>query len=417
MFNYTVNTPWAVLERTAAELQKKIADIEDEHTDEAGEIVGLKETKKGQHTRANNELAKVLALMQQKEANTTAVGNSQQNQASSTSGQGEQKPRVDTESIRAMRADVNTQPELSAALDVAIFTRRMRVCYQTHVKSNPAIEADFVKSVECRLSPEYRHLYQSWAHSEDTLPKYSQMEEWLLNTFRSRTTIFQEMDAFLNMTIKSGESMRAFAARVKTRGAEAAVIIRSKYKHENKSELTEADLFELLYAHSFISTIQADSNHRRFYDRVVGEIDTCKTVEEVAAKASLYADREVGGDSSAPSNSALAIKNAEIANEFKQLKVEVKQLRQQNGAYMAGANKQSMEADKPKPGMNRKRPDFNDPVYREKVKDEQCKKEIRMGVCDRPVCPFMHKKPRKPAGPKRDTEAYMQFSLSDVGGN
>ena len=376
MVSYSITTPWRVLDKALDKaldsLQQSNEKIEMANVDENGELT-LSGTVKGGHTRATNGLATLLALIEKKHAAEEAAKTDTPPDMPRT-GHADVKPRIDTEGIKAIRSDVQNQPELSALLDVAVFTRRITVCWRTHVKTNPALEREFTKAVECKLSPEYRHLYQTWSGKQEPVPTYIQMEAWLLDKFRSKSTIFQELENFLAMGINQGESMRAFAARVKTRGAEAVIVIRSKFKQKHGTELDEESLFELLYAHAFVSTIQADSNYCRFYDRVIGDIDECKTVEDVASKASLNADREATGDKGIKSNSALAADNAALVAEVRELKV----------AFLAGAkatvaNKQSQGTNKSRWAEEKNgkpnRADFNDPVYQAKVKNYPCRKE------------------------------------------
>ena len=112
--------------------------------------------------------------------------------------------------------DCNQQPTLEPELDVSLFIRNMGMLYTSHVDGVDDInEAEFIKQIEMKLCPSYRIEFQSKT-KVTAIETWSAMKDFLLTTFKSNTTIFQELEGLSSLNFTSGETIRNFAARIKS---------------------------------------------------------------------------------------------------------------------------------------------------------------------------------------------------------
>ena len=90
------------------------------------------------------------------------------------------------------------------------------VLHTSHVDGVDDInEADIIKQIEMKLYPSFRIEFQSKTKMK-AIETWSAMKDFLLTTFKSNTTIFQELEGLSSLNFTSGETIRNFAARIKS---------------------------------------------------------------------------------------------------------------------------------------------------------------------------------------------------------
>ena len=293
--------------------------------------------------------------------------------------------------LQQMSRDVLAQPVLNPALDVAVFVRRMGVVHHSHCTDHPNLEADFVRMVEQMLCPDYRHSYQA-NNMKKPIKTWTAMEAYLLATHKSNSTVFQELGQLDKLTLGRDEYLRDFSARVRAVGGDVSVVIKSKFKDMQKRDMNVDDLFEILMSDCMIKQMQAHPVYQTHFDSIVKDLDTTFKVEEVAGKASLYADRQVKPQipivSSAPqAYVAMSPTDDRITQLEKTLKSFAAKLDKQNDESSSSSNNQ-------KRPWKPLRELIKDPDFVKNAKTKQCKIEEKHGNCDRTefVCPFKHSK-------------------------
>ena len=220
---------------------------------------------------------------------------------------GESKPDVSGQSrlrdhSMNMSRDVLSQPMLDPTIDVAVFCRQMSVVFNTHCTKVPELEADFMRVVEQRLCAQYRRSYQLNTNDK---PKetWAEMEQYLLSMHKSSSTIFQELSNVEGLQMGSTELLRDFAARLKTAGGDTAVIVKCKFREMAGRDLNVDDMFELFMSSTLIKQMMSHNVYSSYFDQIVRDLDSVYRVEDVAAKASLLADRQVKSNTAVTSES------------------------------------------------------------------------------------------------------------------
>lgn len=292
-----------------------------------------------------------------------------------------------------MSRDVLAQPVLNPALDVAVFVRRMGVVHHSHCTDHPNLEADFVRMVEQMLCPDYRHSYQA-NNMEKPIKTWTAMEAYLLATHKSNSTVFQELGQLDKLTMGRDEYLRDFSARVRAVGGDVSVVMKSKFKDMQKRDMNVDDLFEILMSDCMIKQMQAHPVYQTHFDSIVKDLDTTFKVEEVAGKASLYADRQVKPHipivSTAPqAYAATTPADDRIAQLEKTLQSFAAKLDNHNSQKpQSGSKKHKRRSHKPLTEL------IKDPEFVKKAKTMPCRREEIHGSCDRTdlVCPFKHTK-------------------------
>ena len=296
------------------------------------------------------------------------------------------------DAVNLMSRDILDQPELCPKIDVAVFCRRMGVVWNTHCKNSTELEPDFLRVLEQRLCQDYRHSYQVNT-ADDPITTWKGMEEYLLSKHKSNSTMFQELSQLEALTLGHDEYLRDFAARLKSCAGDVAVIMKAKFKEMVKRPMEVDDLFEILQSDALIKQMTGHHIYKRHFDNIVKDLDKVYKPEDVASRASLYADRQV---KQAPISSASNVYVATSSND--QLLKEMKDTMSQMKSFVASQkpqNTESSSSSKPKRKFEKKpwKELVKDSKFIEKAKTQQCHRERDNGKCDREVCPFKHSKP------------------------
>ena len=339
---------------------------------------------------ANAELRRVTEERENRRltAEIEAMGKSVSKPAQSS--EEKQSPKVDGELLKSMSRDVSNQPVLCPKLDVSIFVRRMTTVWTTHCKDNVPLEPYFCRAVEQNLCSEYRQMYQTSCSTAKST--WNDFSTYLLDKHKSKTSIYQELSTFMTIPILQSEDIREYAARIKTASAEAAIVIKSKYKENKNVDLDVDSLFELLSCHTLVATMQSHPKYRRHYNRIVESLDKVTTVEEVAAKTSLFAEREVD-DTMTKANTDAYVTQSQSTQSIKSLiQNEVRAfLNQSKPSSSATPEATGKPKAKGKPNGKRSWEErCADPDFIKRAKNEDCFREKKNGQCNRTVCPFRH---------------------------
>ena len=313
----------------------------------------------------------------------------------------EVKPEIGLSSLRdsitLMSRDVFSQPQLTPNLDVSIFIRRMGMVYQSYCKDKPELETHFLRCVEQQLDPQYRHSFQ-----QNTLAtpvkSWSAMEQYLLKTHKSNSTLFQEMAQFDSLHFAPNEHLRDFASRVKLTGGDVACVVKSKFKDMTGKDLTADDLFCIFESAAMIREMQGHPTYSKHYDSIVKDLDKDYRIEDVTQKASLFADRQVTPPATAvTSHQAFSAAqpvdvnrdyiDREIAKRMQSFAAKQNQNKDQS------TSKQGENKDKPKNKWKRKswkERAESDPEWAKKMATKECNNQQQYGCCRRDFCPFKH---------------------------
>ena len=81
-------------------------------------------------------------------------------------------------------------------------------------------------------------MYQSSCPGAKTT--WDDFSKFLLEKYKSKSSIYKELSAFITFPIQQPEDIREYTARIKTASAEAAIIVKSKYL-ESKSTALDID--------------------------------------------------------------------------------------------------------------------------------------------------------------------------------
>ena len=381
-----------LLQRIAA-LDQKIADKEDEATMTETELTG---GNKAAVSKWRNQVAELEQQLEKLQLDTKPTVTPQPGATAPTS-----TPSPLREAHMDMARDVASQPMLDPSIDVAVFTRRMNVCFNTHCKKEPRLVPDFLRQVEQRLSPDYRHSFQ--LNTQDkAISTWPQMEEYLLSCHKSNTTVFQELQKLESLTMGRDELLRDFSARIKSCGGDAYTIIKSKFRDEYKRELTLDDFMEIYKSSIMIKQMQQHHVYSGFYDQIVKDLDHVYKVEDVASKASIFADRQVRSQSTVSSAGNVYVASQSTDDRINRLETTLQSALQ---CFAAGQKPQtsgtasSSQSDKSQGSKKKRKPWkelIKDPKFMEHAKTKPCHKERDNGNCDRETCPFKHSRPHGP---------------------
>ena len=377
-YSWNEKTPSGILVDRIKTLMEKIDAKRDAAEEEGTPLAGAH---LASVTRWNNEIVAAQEVLVEREATEAAKAA----QVPATGGQvvTDFKPSAQSEAIKCMQRDIDSVPMLSGALDVAVFVRRAQTVYNTHVLENPLLEGDFCKKIETRLTSEYRHTYQTSCPTRKKT--WADFKEYLVEKHRSKTTVFQELTHFMKLPMLQNESIRAYAARLKTVGSESSIIIRSKFKDQMKREINVDDCFELMFAGALVDSLKSHPVYRKYFHRMVTDIDNCFTVDDLAAKATTHFDR----DDETPA--VVATTEAMMA-----------QTMQQNFDKLAALlAKGNVVPPTVQPKAERKKPSWlkkmSDKKFLEWAATQGCLRQKKNnGKCDREVCPFQHQADAKP---------------------
>ena len=295
--------------------------------------------------------------------------------------------------LKTLQHDFSTHPRFSQKLDVAVFTRHMQVLYDTHVADCTGLEGDFVKLVECHIDTSYRVQLQRYVDTNGKFTSWSDLKEYLVETHRSCTTLFQEMSKFTNLPMRMNESVKEFCQRVETAADEAQTIILSKIKEQTEADATVQNIFELMKMDSVVRQMQAHHKYRNDYNMIVNSIDSCITLDMLSQKASKIADRKVHVDEMAEPKAYMNIKSDSKPSPDPMLAME-KRMDKMMAMIAQGQNQHvptpKEKTDKRKSNRVETRNEkWKDPEYRAKVANTPCFYNAKGQNCTRPNCPFL----------------------------
>ena len=297
-----------------------------------------------------------------------------------------------------MSRDILSQPMLDPTIDVAVFCRHMSVVYHTHCTKMPELETDFMRVVEQRLCAQYRRSYQMNT-TDKPIETWAEMEKYLLRMHKSSSTIFQELATVEGLHMGATELLRDYAARLKTVGGDTAVIVKAKFLEMNKREPTVDDMFELFMSNTLIKQMMSHSVYSSYFDQIVKDLDTAYRVEDVAAKASLLADRQVKANTTVTSESRVYMASQTPEVTLDTIKETVATAMR---SFAAGQKRPSStsDSDGKKKKTSKKYKTFRercekDKEYCDAAKDKPCRNEADNGSCTRGSwCPFKHSQAR-----------------------
>ena len=308
------------------------------------------------------------------------------------------KPEIGLSSLRdsitLMSRDVFSQPQLNPNLDVSIFIRRMGMVYQSYCKDKPELETHFLRCVEQQLDPQYRHSFQQNTMSEP-VQTWSAMEQYLLKTHKSNSTLFQEMAQFDSLHFAPNEHLRDFASRVKLTGGDVACVVKSKFRDMTGRDLTADDLFSIFESAAMIREMQGHPTYSKHYDSIVKDLDMDYRIEDVTRKASLFADRQV-------TPPATTVTSAQAFSASKPVEVSREYIDREIAKSMKSfaAKQQNKSQNSSKEGQNKEKSTFkrkswkeraeSDPEWAKKMSAIPCKNQRDYGCCKREFCPFNH---------------------------
>lgn len=379
---FSEQTPLSLMETKFAELSTKIAGKYEEVADGQDLAPGAKTWV----TRWSNGMDQLTTWITAKsqQPSTPKLGVS-----AGSSGGGDSK-------LKAMWNDFAKLPELNQTVNVEVFTRRATTIYNTHVKTNKALEAQFIVGCEQRLCTEFRVTYQ--AHCETvTISSWDKMAEYLLDKHQSSSTVFQEVGRAMEQKLDSKEQLRDIAARVSNYGNERLTVIKAKYKRDNKTEMNVDNLWELLMCQVLCKEMQASTRYARHYAHIAPDMDGVYTVESLTRKADYLVEREVNIDALEPRTFIGATKS--------QLNTTIDKLVEDRVRTYMG--KRSAPSHSSQPGQSsssgtkaKKRKTIEermqDPEWLANAKKQECHAEAKYGVCKRPVCPYIHQNQTQP---------------------
>ena len=321
----------------------------------------------------------IVAALRLKTENTPSSGGGGSTSSSSTGMSKE---------VKNLKHDFSCQPMFSPPMDVSLFVRSMQMLYNSHVKHNSNLELDFVSSVESKIDTCYRIELQAYVESNGRFMTWAKMKEYLVNTHRSATTIFQELARVTSLPMRANESIKEFAIRIKQANDEAKTIIASKYKEQTSTNLTVDSLWELIGCDSIVRSMQSSSKYRHDYNEICNTIDDCVTIDKLSQKASKVADRRMNLDDTVhESQSYLSSKQHSSNNDLVAMEKRLAATFKEQMALMAKSNDPKTQPPK-KENKKDKGKFWEDPTWRSKQVNKLCNNIKNDKSCSRTNCPF-----------------------------
>ena len=297
-----------------------------------------------------------------------------------------------TKALKSMIKDFQNQPTFGSGMDIAVFLKHMNMVYNCHVKLNGSLESDFVTLVEQHLDTSARVELQKHVETKGRFIKWATMEDYLLVTYKSCSTIFQEISRFSSLPMRRNETVREYCTRVKQVGDEAYCVIASKFKDQTSKTMGASDLFQLVMCDAVIRAMQADSTLRQHYNLIVDDIDGCLTLDALGHRASKISDRLCTIDLTDESRTFLSQSGVtqnpavDLSKQMAALQEQMALLAKHNEPKPSNENKSDSGLQKSKP---RTRKDiWNDPEWRKKQAKNDCRNYQDYGKCVRENCPF-----------------------------
>ena len=312
------------------------------------------------------------------------------------SGGGSQVTGV-SKAVKNLTRDIEAQPKFAPPLDVSVFARTMTMVWNTHVKNNKSIEADFVSLCEGRIDQVYRIPMQSYTEDNGSFSTWAEMKTYLLSTHRSCTTIFQELSK-LDQPRRHNEKGREYARRLNQIGDDALTIISAKFKQITEQEMGVTDLFEIMKCGSYIRMMQNDSNLREVYNQIAQHLDETVTLDELAQKSSAVVDRQVSAEAETYMASKVKDSNQldSLIEKFSAMEKKMTLLAKSNGQESKSSGEHKSKKKSSKPSTRVPMSEWSKDKI-ESVRDVACLNITNRGTCERKVCHF-HPCNRKSSG-------------------
>ena len=305
---------------------------------------------------------------------------------------------------KMMTADVNNMPELTPALNVEIFVRRMDTVHTSHCVKNVRLEPSFILNVETKMCNEFRTTFQEHC-AQAAITTWAQMRTYLLDAHQSTSTVFQELHNATKMRIKDGQQLRDFVARVNTNGHERLTIIKARFKKDNDKEITADALFELMLGQSVLQAMQESPDYQRHYHHIAPDLDQCYTLEKLIKKADRLMEREVNLGTASTSTffgqqgnvNELTAQVADYQDQLADLQGQMQCLLADQSPDMgrpsvrnqgAAAQNQSPPNKFNNKGRKSFRELLRDPGFVKKMKTKNCRWGLE--CFNRDVCPCIH---------------------------
>lgn len=207
----------------------------------------------------------------------------------------ELRTREDTKPVNtSIRQDLNKQKKMKISLegiskfspgnDVNHFMAKLSNLYALfEVKNDTDLELAFVRSAKARLCDAYlTELVQSSAATST----FSELKKYLSETFESKVSIYQKLDALWTMEPKPKETFTDLATRLSNEGFNTLTSIRAQYNKQknNTGDMPDKAFMDIVLAQCMIQVIK-NSDRKNVFNLMCHELDTVFSPHEVATKA------------------------------------------------------------------------------------------------------------------------------------
>ena len=381
-----INRAYEEIKETEAKIEEKLKAVDYEKSQLSGGI-------KGHVTKWEN---KVEELKEQiKEDKETVKSLRRKSEAAPSSGGGVSTSTTSSglsKELKNLKHDFSGQPMFVPGRDVSLFVRSMQMVWNSHVKHNSNLEADFCAEVEYKIDPSYRLDLQEYVAVKGRFTTWATMKAYLVKTHRSCTTIYQELKRFTALPINRGETVKEYSLRIKQAADEAKTIISSKFKEQTTKDLTVDSLWELVSCDAIVRMMQGHSQYRHHYNDIVNNIDECVTVDLLSQKASKIADRKLTLDDMAP-ETYMATKTQPSTNDVLMEKLSTLEKKMTlMASYEHKPNDvkghKSKDVKEGKPKSKKPNPKYLDPEWRKRQETKPCFTFAHSGKCERKMCAF-----------------------------
>ena len=177
----------ATIDKLEEKIEEKLALVDDDEEKLKGGNKSAVTRWRNKITKIEADIAKCETAIEKAEARLLkAEDKGPSNQAQS--GGGSQETGV-SKAVKNLTRDIEAQSKFSPQVDVSVFAQTMTMVWNTHVKNNISIEADFVSLCEGRIDRVYRIPMQAYTEANGSFSTWEEMKTYLLSTHRSCTTI------------------------------------------------------------------------------------------------------------------------------------------------------------------------------------------------------------------------------------
>ena len=138
--------------------------------------------------------------------------------------------------------------------------------------------------------------------SKQDTSTFEKLKTYLIGTHGSQMTNFQPLSRAWDLQRRNGEKLTDFADRLENTIREAAVHIKSKYKKDNKVDLTVDTVFSIMGA--MLMSEKVKNWNPNIYFHLVKTMDSHYTAFGIACEAQQYVNRGVKMDSTTSHDTA-----------------------------------------------------------------------------------------------------------------